>query len=153
MPSFRKQQGFTLTEAVIVMAILAILAAWAVPSFLEMRDRMALRSAGEDFLSSLAEARMDAAKRGTPVTLNLNSTVSRLPARVSLVEDTTIGSVSDTPGQVVIEPRLGLLQTAGDAGKFELKSGDYRIRFELTPVAQGRLCDPGTGKNPGVPSC
>ena len=153
MPSFRKQQGFTLTEAVIVLVIIGILSAWAVPSFMGMRDRLALRAAGEDFLTSLAEARLAAAKQGSPLTVNFNTTVARFPSRVALVEDTTVGSGSSTPGKVIIEPRLGMLATPGDAGKFELQSGEYRLRFELSPVAQGRLCDPGTGKNPGVPAC
>ena len=153
MPFFRNQQGFTLIEAIIVLAIISIIATAATPSFMGLRDRIALRSAGEDFLTSLAEARMDATKQGSPLTLNLNTTVSHFPTNVVVFGTTTIGSSSSTPGQVVIEPSLGILQTPADAGKFEIGAGAYRMRFELSPVAQGRLCDPGTGLNSGVPAC
>ena len=62
-------RGFTLVETMIVVAILAIFAAMAGPSFIDMVKTAKLRSAASDFYSSLLSARSEAIKRRTAVTL------------------------------------------------------------------------------------
>ena len=58
-------RGFTLVETMIVVAILAIFAAMAGPSFIDMVKTAKLRSAASDFYSSLLSARSEAIKRRT----------------------------------------------------------------------------------------
>jgi prepilin-type N-terminal cleavage/methylation domain-containing protein len=60
----RKSSGFTLVELMVVIAIVAILAVMAAPAYREMIDRMRVRSAADDVLSVLANARAGAVKAG-----------------------------------------------------------------------------------------
>jgi prepilin-type N-terminal cleavage/methylation domain-containing protein len=60
----RKQDGFTVTEIVIVMAIMGILGAFAVPSFLAWLPGYQLKSAIRDLQGHLQTAKYEAVQRG-----------------------------------------------------------------------------------------
>ena len=63
------QRGFTLVELMVVIAILATLAMLAVPSFNQIIASTRLTTATNDLYTSLAQAKSDAIRRGTRVTL------------------------------------------------------------------------------------
>jgi len=60
-------RGFGLIELVIALAIVAILAAVALPSFRELGMRMTVSTHTNDLVGALNTARAEAAKRGTAV--------------------------------------------------------------------------------------
>lgn len=60
--TIRFTRGFTLTELMITVAVLAILTVIALPSFAEFIERSRLRTAVDDFVSVLAAARVGAVK-------------------------------------------------------------------------------------------
>lgn len=60
----RQQYGFTVTEIVIVMAIIGILGAFAVPSFLAWLPGYRLKSAAHDLQGHLQSAKYEAVQRG-----------------------------------------------------------------------------------------
>ncbi len=60
-------RGFTAIELVIVMAIITVLAALALPDLSNLLVNQRLRSAGTDLMSSLIVARSEAIKRNGPV--------------------------------------------------------------------------------------
>ncbi|RMA61262.1 type IV fimbrial biogenesis protein FimT [Acidovorax sp. 100] len=64
------QQGFTAIELMVVVAILAVLAALAGPSFTLLIERWRVRDAAEALTSSLYLARSEAIKRGGGVTVD-----------------------------------------------------------------------------------
>lgn len=65
----RRQQGFTLFELIITLAIAAIVVGLAAPSFSSMVQDNRLSSQSLDFIAALNLARSEAIKRGSQVTL------------------------------------------------------------------------------------
>lgn len=65
----RVQTGFTLTELLVVVALLAILAFMAVPNIRRTVETNALDAAVAEFRTQLARTRAEAITRGTTVTL------------------------------------------------------------------------------------
>ena len=61
--SSRSRRGFTLIETMVVLVIAGITMAIALPKFASMRDRMAVRSAKQQFSSYLATARAAAIRQ------------------------------------------------------------------------------------------
>lgn len=67
------RRGFTLIELMVTIAVLTILLIIAIPSFVELRERVAVRGAGDQLTSFWANARLEAVKRDTPVTISIHS--------------------------------------------------------------------------------
>jgi len=65
-----KNSGFTFTELMVTIAVIAILAGLAIPNFISWLPNYRLRSGAEDIRSTLQLARITAIKR------NANATVS-----------------------------------------------------------------------------
>jgi type IV fimbrial biogenesis protein FimT len=64
-----KVTGFTLTEVLIGIAVLGILAALAAPNFVQALNRYKSRAIQEEFSGSLQLAKVEAIRRRTPVIL------------------------------------------------------------------------------------
>lgn len=62
--------GYTLIEAMVVIAVLAIVLAIAIPSYSATTSRARLRAAVDHLRSDLSEARTQALQRGQPVYVN-----------------------------------------------------------------------------------
>jgi len=62
-----RHRGFTLTELVIAIALVAILAALAVPSFNDFRERTLVKGTAEQVLTQVGNARFEAVKRNRAV--------------------------------------------------------------------------------------
>lgn len=75
MRSFRRNgwSGFTLLEALVVLALLGTLMALAAPSLTELRQKHQMQSQAERLLGSLMLARSEALRRQQRVTLCLRS--------------------------------------------------------------------------------
>ena len=63
--SMRKDKGFTLIEMMVVIAIMAIVSAIAIPNFYSYAAGMKLRSASRDLYSTLQNTRMKAIRQNT----------------------------------------------------------------------------------------
>ena len=65
----RKIRGFTLIELMVTVAVLAVLASLAAPSFRQMLAAQRVRTTGYDMVGDLVLARSEAIKRGENVTI------------------------------------------------------------------------------------
>lgn len=72
----RVSRGFTLVELMVVVAIVAILAVMAAPNYRDMIDRYRVRSAADDVLSVLSNARAGAVKAGLDTAISATTGAS-----------------------------------------------------------------------------
>jgi prepilin-type N-terminal cleavage/methylation domain-containing protein len=93
--SLRRSKGFTLIELMVAIGILLIFAILALPSFQEVRQRAALRSAAEQVQSFWNQARLEAAKRNAMVKVGITQTSAG--ATFCLGAATTTSSTDTTP--------------------------------------------------------
>jgi len=145
----RRVSGFTLIELMVGIALMAILAALAVPSFNDFRQRAALRGAVEQFGSTLAEVRNEAVKENAIKTADF--TTVTLPADIS--RSALSMTSDDGDGTVRINPRDGMLTPDSQAGNVVLTLGNYQLRFNVTPLGRSTVCAPTGHSVPGYKDC
>ena len=74
MRGITPQEGFTLVELIVTIAVMAIIAVMAVPMFGDMLNNQNLNRSSEDLVSSINQARMKAIVERRQVKVQLNST-------------------------------------------------------------------------------
>lgn len=166
-----RQQGLTLLELIVVVAILALLMGVAVPSMHEMLDRNRLKAAAQAIAEDLQWARSEAVKRNRPVALSLRP--SNWCYGVTLATDLGCDchgdrdapngcelkrvSGADYPGihlsatfdRTVFEPRRATARN----GSLRLQSSrGATIKVILSRLGRVRLCSPN-GTLPGYGDC
>ena len=92
----RNQSGFTLIEAMIVIAVIGIMTAVAVASSLSYLPDMRLKSASRDLYSNLQKAKMMAVKTNTSHAVFFD-TANNLYQIIDLGPDGTLGTIDDLP--------------------------------------------------------
>lgn len=68
----RKEQGFTLIELMMTIAVLAIIATMAAPSFTQMMAKQKLNSNSRELMATLSQARSQAVLLRSNATVNIN---------------------------------------------------------------------------------
>ena len=68
----RKNSGFTITELMVTIAVIAILASLAIPNFIAWLPNYRLRSGAEEIQSTLQFARLTAIKRNATATVTFD---------------------------------------------------------------------------------
>jgi type IV fimbrial biogenesis protein FimT len=73
MEIMRNNSGYTITELMVTIAVIAILASLAIPSFIAWLPNYRLRSGAEEIQSTLQLARITAIKENSTVTVDFNT--------------------------------------------------------------------------------
>jgi type II secretion system protein H len=94
----KKAKGFTLVELIIVLALLAIVAAIASPSFQRMAINAGLRSAAKDIMSDFANLKARAVAENTPfqITFDMANNNYTFPGLANPKSPRAFGNISIT---------------------------------------------------------
>lgn len=122
----RRFRGFTAIELMVTVAIAAILAALAAPSFSSLTERWQVRQAADDLRSSIYFARSEAIKRGGNVSFAANAS--------GWIAGWAVTSGANTLQQTVNSNGVGLAVTS---------NGTAQTSFDVT--RWGMLALAGTG--------
>lgn len=142
--AIKQQRGVTLTEVMIVVAIIGILAAVAVPSYQDMIERNRLKEAAESLANDLKFARSEAIKRSANVTVALAAGWSY-----------TITSGGDTLRTVQGSQFQGIALNAAASVVFEFRRGtpvaviqprlssiNYQAAVNVNDIGRVMICTP-----------
>lgn len=146
----RRLAGFTVTEMLVVVAIMGILAAIATPFMGEMIRRQRIKTAAFDVFASLAFARSEAIRRNTSVTITptggnwasgwqiLDSNNNMLRQQSGWDTLTAVGPASivfASSGRATALARISLSSTGVDASSYRCVKLDLSGRAVSTEGA------------------
>jgi type IV fimbrial biogenesis protein FimT len=158
--------GFTLIELMIVIAIVAIIAALAVPSYRDMAERNRLKEAAESLASDMRFARTEAIKKSKDLRLTLVAATwcygidddntacdcgTPGDCAIKAVDGTQFQGISlDNNNSVTFSFRRGTANAMGAT----LSSANYQARVMVANVGRVRICTPaGAAGLQGYPTC
>jgi type IV fimbrial biogenesis protein FimT len=151
----RPRRGLTLLESMIALAIVAVLATLALPSFGSMLSRHRLKAAAEQMSMDLAELRLLATQRGQTMHVSLSAGAQwcyalavaggcdcRVPqgCQLKTVRSTDHPGVTLLAGEDLrIDPQPGPER----AGALLQGSDGARLQVGVSPLGRPRICSPG----------
>jgi type IV fimbrial biogenesis protein FimT len=148
MLTVRSENGFSLVELMVTLAVFALLAAMAAPSLVQYAGNMKILAAAESFYASVQQTRTEAIRRNAPVELILTDQ----PPVADNVDTTELKDAGpnwlirqlpetvDDP-YVFIEGKSGA-EGGGRAGQttpIVINSGTSSIRFNASGALVGSL--------------
>jgi type IV fimbrial biogenesis protein FimT len=163
----KRNTGFTLLELMIVVAIIGIIAAIAVPSYQDMIERNRLKQAVEGLKSDLQYTRTEAIKRSKDLRITLTGTSSWCygidddntscacgtagDCAIKAVDGSQFQGISlDANNNVTFSFRRGTASASGST----LSSANYQARVMVSDVGRVRVCNPVVATRlPGYPDC
>ena len=117
-----RQAGFTMVELMIVIAVIAILSAIAVPNIINSLPNYRLKAAARDMISNFQKAKMEAVKRNRNVVIEF--------APVAYVASGQVGSY-----KVFVDDGSG-----GGTAKDDIQNGSERIVAQVNMPKNVSLC-------------
>lgn len=133
------QQGFTLAEVMVVVAIISILAAIGVPNILSWLPDVRLNGAARDLYGTFMQAKGEAAKRNRNCTLIFNQAIGGTMNAYVLFEDSNPANGAYDAGETII---FRMEQWPRDVFLNPAEAGGDGLSF----ASRG----PGCGGNPAI---
>jgi type IV fimbrial biogenesis protein FimT len=154
----RRKGGFTLVELLIVVAIAAILAAIAAPSFRTMNRTMAVRGAADELVAGINFARSESVRANRTVSLLLNERTWQVfvDANANRTRDASEELLREGTYSELINPHTPALwfefsptgTTTPSAGMFP--TGICLKTNGDSPVVERRVLFPGRATSPVI---
>lgn len=139
----RQEKGFSLLELMVVCALLAIIAAIAVPNITQANANYKLDAAGHSVASLLQQARMQAVKTNQPAYTKYN-----VNGMVYVTGDPNAGYASGNP-DVALSPELSFQTAPPNTSQLDAYvGGTAQIPVSIAFNARGLPCTPTA--NPAV---
>ncbi|GIX31133.1 MAG: hypothetical protein KatS3mg124_1605 [Porticoccaceae bacterium] len=181
-PSFRRGPGFTAIELMVVVAVVALLAAMAVPAFQDLLAKRRVKGAAEEIHGLLLQARHEVPLRERDVTAVFADSADPWCVGLTLAATCDCGiqdptdpdactlPVAGTPVLQVLQgdefPGVALESTftadhttfrhprlTANAGSVRVTSGDFRLDVVVSPQGRIRICNPNDNAMPGYLPC
>jgi type IV fimbrial biogenesis protein FimT len=167
-----RRGGFTLIEALVAVAAVALLAAIALPSFAALFEKHRLRGAAEALAGDLAGARLEAARRGAALHARVQAGeagcwgVATVPgcdctqkaachwrqARASAWGGVRV--VQGAEWLVAADGSVGSAHGAGAGVELAAEPGAGRLRVVFSPLGRTLVCTPADAPaDPDAPRC
>jgi type IV fimbrial biogenesis protein FimT len=143
------QRGFTLVEALVVLALIAILLGFAAPNLASFQRGSQLRAAASSFLAALQVARAEAMKRGVDVYVTPAASNNWATGWVVFADADWDQTLDRSKDAVVLEvgaisARTAVAAGLTDASQFVDGAGRY-IRFNGGGFPQTKAGAPSSG--------
>ncbi len=162
-----RSRGLTLLELAMVLAVLAVLSALALPSMGARLDRQRAQSAAEGLAADLAEARFEAARRGQALFVHAEGQGADWCWAVATQAGCACGGsaaacqlrqvrAAEHRGVKLVQGLSVRVDPAGTAQQphtalLETKRGE-RLRVEVSALGRSRVCAV-SGTWPRIPGC
>ncbi len=159
-----KTSGLTLVELMVALAVLAVAASLALPSFAAATARNKLKAVAENLAADLAEARFEAAGRGAAMHVEVTPGADWCWA-VTTAPGCACGTPQacqlktvrgrDHPGIDVLQGGSTRLDATGPAvatSTLLQSARGERLRVDMSPLGRASICAPD-GKVPGHAEC
>lgn len=139
--------GFSLIELLVVLAIAAVLAGLAVPSFQGLIASSNLTSATNDLVATLARAKSDAIRRGNRVTVCMSSDGAACTTTGSWTQGWIMFNDKVHPdGNAAVEDTDDITAiTVAQTNSIEIKAKSSQAYFSFSADGQAKLMNGGSG--------
>jgi prepilin-type N-terminal cleavage/methylation domain-containing protein len=176
----QSEAGFTLVELMVVVAIVAIIAAFAVPSFNDFAAKNRVKGAAEDIYGLILQAKSETPIRDTNLSVNVNTganpwcvgfsttvncdctntTDCTVPVGAGATQVLQVVNGTNYDGVTIAETFAGTGTTfrlprnsASQAGTISVVSGNWQLNIVISTQGRIRVCNPNNNAMTGYDAC